>query len=338
MRQAIVGHPKYIKKLYVIGNGFDLYHELDTSYLSFGIFLKNSYPLIYEYITQYHGISDITNGIESSGGYLWSEFEFALADLDYETILEDYSEYLASPGSEDFRDRDWGAFQIEIEKVIDEITIKLFAAFHEFILGVKYPNYVDNKRLALEKDGMYLNFNYTDTLEKIYNISNTNIRYIHNQASVDSELILGHGIDPKNFEIETTKPPENMSSEESERWMEMMSDKFDYSFNLGQNQIMTYFSLSHKNTECIINENKDFFQHLKNVNEIFVLGHSLSEIDKPYFNKIFDSVYDDSIWRVTYHFDEEKLSNEKMLSSIGIKNNLIDHIKMNDLSLSKNNG
>lgn len=330
-------NPIYMIKLYVIGNGFDLYHGLDTSYLSFGAFLKKSYPLIYEYLTQYHGISDITNGVESSGGFLWSEFEVALAHLDYETILEDYSDYLASPGSEDFRDRDWGAFQIEIERVVDEITINLFRAFQEFILAVMYPSHVDNKILALEKDSFYLNFNYTDTLGKLYNIPNANIQYIHNQASVDNELILGHGIEPKTFERAPPKPPENMSSEEHERWMDMMSDNYDYSFELGQDEIMTYFSKSHKDTKSIINEKENFFQSVKNVNEIFVLGHSLSEIDKPYFDKLFKSVRNDSIWRVTYHCDEEKLSHEEMLINIGIRKNLIDLIKMNNLALSQHN-
>ena len=326
-----------MKKLYVIGNGFDLYHGLDTSYLSFGIFLKNSYPLIYEYLTQYHGISDITNRLESSGLYLWSEFEVALADLDYEAILEDYSDYLASPGSEDFRDRDWGAFQIEIEKVIDEITINLFNAFHEFILSVKFPVSVDYKLLGIDKDGLYLNFNYTDSLEKLYNINKNNILYIHNQASLDDSVILGHGLNPKDLEPKEPEPPTDLSDEDYEEWAQMMSDSYDYSYELGKHEVIRYFAEAHKNTSSIIKENENFFLGLKDIKVVYVLGHSLSEVDIPYFNKIIDCVNDDANWIVTYFSEEEKLSLKETLIKCGVRNSMINLIKMNDLTLKRNN-
>jgi hypothetical protein len=335
--QARYNNQKCMKKLYVIGNGFDLHHGLDTSYLSFGIFLKNSYPLIYENMTQYHGISDITNRRKSSGGYLWSELEFALADLDYETILEDYSDYLASPGSEDFRDRDWGAFQIEIEKVIDEITANLFNALHEFILSVKFPISVDCKLLGIDKDGVYLNFNYTDSLEKIYKIKRNNILYIHNQASVHDSVILGHGLNPKDLEPKKQEPPDDLSDEDYEKWAEMMSDSYDYSYELGKREVIKYFAKAHKNTSSIIKENEIFFLGLKDIKDVYVLGHSLSDIDVPYFGKIIDCVNDDANWIVTYFSEEEKLSHKETLAKCGVRNGMINLIKMNDLTLTKNN-
>ena len=54
-------------KLYIIGNGFDLYHNLNTSYRSFGLFLKSKYPVIYDRLIEYYGFSDL-NVIELHAG------------------------------------------------------------------------------------------------------------------------------------------------------------------------------------------------------------------------------------------------------------------------------
>lgn len=92
-------------------------------------------------------------------------------------------------------------------------------------------------------------------LESIYNISNDNVVYIHNQASLDSELILGHAVNPDSFEEEEVKPPEGLSSEDYERWTEMMADNYDHSFELSKGEMLTCFYKSHKDTQTIIKEN-----------------------------------------------------------------------------------
>ena len=322
-----------MSRLYVIGNGFDLYHDLATSYLSFGIFLQENYPSLYESMITYYGLPSIENGNErATGSYLWSEFETVLAYLDHESILDEYSDYVASPSSPDFRDRDWGAFQIEIERVVDDLTIELFSAFREFILNIDLSKVIRSGTLPLDKNSLYLNFNYTDTLETIYKISNDNVLYIHNQASLDNDLILGHAINPESFEAEEVKPPEGLSDEDYERWSDMMSDNFDHSFELGKDKMLTYFYKSHKATQTIIEENGCFFNGLNKIDEIYILGHSLSEVDEPYFIELFNSVKNETQWYVTYYSEEERKGHEEVLVSIGIKKEVIHLIKMCDLS------
>jgi len=322
-----------MNKLYVIGNGFDLYHDLATSYLSFGVFLKNNHRDLYDNMITYYGLPTIEDGSETdSGSYLWSEFEAVLAYLDHESILEEYSDYLASPGSPDFRDRDWGSFQIEIERVVDDLTLNLFSAFQGFILNIDSSKITENKKLSLEKNSSYLNFNYTDTLEKIYNIPHNNIVYIHNQANLDSELVLGHSISPESFEKEEIKPPDDLSAEDYERWMEMMSDNYDHSYELGKEEILTYFYKTHKDTQTIIDENELFFSQLKETDKVYILGHSLSEVDQPYFVKLIASVHSKTKWFVTYYSEEERKAHIKVLVELGINIDLIHPIKMSSLS------
>ena len=48
-----------MKTLYVIGNGFDIYHNLDTRYQSFANYLAENYDEIYELLLQYYALPDI---------------------------------------------------------------------------------------------------------------------------------------------------------------------------------------------------------------------------------------------------------------------------------------
>jgi len=116
-----------------------------------------------------------------------------LALLDFDTVLEAHSDSLARLGSSDFRDRDWSTFAIDMELVVKDLTVNLFEEFKEFALKIEYPE-------PLDKDVLYLTFNYTDTLERYYGIPEKNILNIHGKAKFDETvLILGHGINPEKF-------------------------------------------------------------------------------------------------------------------------------------------
>lgn len=309
-----------MNKLVVIGNGFDIHHGLNTQYKSFGLFLKKNYSTIYYHLTDYYGFSDISEDCDAEP-ILWNEFEESLALLDAETILEAHSDSLARPSSSEFRDRDWGAFAIDIEIIVEELTVNLFTAFKEFILNVTYPDAcsIKGKLLPLDKNDLYLTFNYTDTLERYYSIPEKNIIYIHEKASsTGGRLVLGHGINPDNFKNKEPKPPQGMNDEELEMWKDSMNDNYDYSYELGKDEMHNYFVNSFKETSEVIHRYSSFFKSLKNINEVTILGHSLAEVDLPYFVKIRDSVDPDTFWKASYYGSNEKSSHEKTLSSIQI--------------------
>lgn len=48
-----------MNSLYIIGNGFDLHHELDTHYRSFGLYLQDHYGAIYDQLLEYFGLPHI---------------------------------------------------------------------------------------------------------------------------------------------------------------------------------------------------------------------------------------------------------------------------------------
>lgn len=322
-----------MKNLYIIGNGFDLYHGLDTRYQSFAKYLAKKDNEVYELFLTYYGLPDISEDPITDEEYAaWATFELALADLDYEQVLDDHSDSIANPGADDFRDRDWHTYQIEMEMIIEKLTDKLIADFNAFILNVNYPNNIDDKKINILPQSLFLNFNYTNTIEKYYNISANAICYIHNKAKVaDSNIILGHGTDPANFIEKDPEPPENLSEEELEQWRDAMADQYDYSYDSAKSEILSYYTKAFKNTENIINQNSDFFKKLSNVENVYVLGHSISEVDIKYFETVVNTAKKDANWFVTYYSDYEKQKHLDTLTNLGIKSQNLTQIKMEDL-------
>ena len=64
-------------QLYIIGNGFDIFHEIQSRYSDFEIYVKHNDKQLYDVLDEYFNSED-----------LWSEFEEALAHIDIDRIIE----------------------------------------------------------------------------------------------------------------------------------------------------------------------------------------------------------------------------------------------------------
>jgi hypothetical protein len=71
-----------------------------------------------------------------------------------------------------------------MEGIADNLTTNLVKAFKEFILGVDFPESVNNKLIRLKNNSIFLNFNYTDTLEKYYFVNSKRVLYVHGKAKI----------------------------------------------------------------------------------------------------------------------------------------------------------
>lgn len=322
-----------MKTLYIIGNGFDIHHKLDTRYQSFANYLAENNSEVYDLLLHYYGLPDITNPELTDEEYaLWSRFEQALADLDYVEVLENHSDLIARPGAEDFRDRDWHSYQIEMELIIEDLTTTLINDFNSFILEVEYENIPNDTLIELENDSHFLNFNYTETLQKSYGIPEERITYIHNKANADNcNLILGHGTDPANFEEKEEEPPQGLSEEEFYEWREQKADEYDYSYESAKQEILSYYTKAFKNTASIIENNIAFFANLMEVEKVIVLGHSISEVDLKYFEVLKAKLNENVFWNVSYYSELEKQEHKQTLLQLGINDNNIAQIKITDL-------
>lgn len=318
-----------LRTLYIIGNGFDLHHQLQTSYDQFGVFLKSNNSELYDSLVEFLYLPDISNKNYSSTN-LWSDFEADLSNLDGKEVLEKFSDYAADMSSDDYY-RDIGAIQREVEWFVDKITSGLFGDFQEFIHQVEYPDHELVGILDIDRNAVFLNFNYTNTLENYYDIPEANILYIHGNIEKGDIPILGHGIEPLELESKVVTIPENLSDEDRERYEDHMNDQYDLSYDLGEEEVDKYYRKSFKDTEEIIFENSLFFSELDEIEKVIILGHSLAEVDRDYIQEVFTSVSESTAWIVSYYGDSEKEHHLEVLEEIGIENSNLNLIRLDHL-------
>ncbi|WP_429413148.1 AbiH family protein, partial [Roseimarinus sediminis] len=143
----------------------------------------------------------------------------------------------------------------------------------------------------------------------------------------NADIVLGHGIDRANFEEEKELPPDDLPVEEFADWYEQ-NDNWDYSYDTGKESIIQYFTNSYKATESIIKEHEVFFKNLKSINRVFVLGHSLADVDIEYFEKIRANISPNAKWIVSFFGAAEKDSHELKLASLGVHSDDIELVQM----------
>jgi hypothetical protein len=82
------------KRLIIIGNGFDLFHGIKSTYKDFQNFIyQNASKEFIESIEKYILPEE-----------LWNQFEKALGDLEYEELLDYHSDSLVSYGADNWSD------------------------------------------------------------------------------------------------------------------------------------------------------------------------------------------------------------------------------------------
>ncbi|MCG2609759.1 bacteriophage abortive infection AbiH family protein, partial [Acinetobacter sp. SM34] len=56
------------------------------------------------------------------------------------------------------------------------------------------------------------------------------------------------------------------------------------------------------------------------ISEVYILGHSMAEVDLPYFEELVKSVKPDAKWTVTFYSPDEKQHHFEVLKGLGISN------------------
>lgn len=265
--------------LYIIGNGFDLYHRIPSSYTDFGRYVQNCDPHLHALFENYFSFNDN-----------WADFENTLAHLDAGLIIDEASTYLVPYSAENWSDAYHHDYQYEVDRIVSSLSEELKRQFTKWVYGLVIPEHslCPVPLLDLVLDAKYLTFNYTDTLQKLYGVATTHILHIHNQVTdINSDLVLGHGINPTNIaSLNAGADFENQDTRITEA-----------------NEIIDkYFSRTYKRTNDAISKHQAFFNSLSDVQCICILGHSLSEVDWPYLSLIAENTrLSAPNWIVSYH-------------------------------------
>ena len=291
------------ERLYIIGNGFDLHHSMKTSYPDFCRYVKENDPELTNFLEMYFYLN-------TNKDYLWTDFEKDLGSFDHELFLSDNDN--TDPMHDNFKPSFVYGLEDDLLEQGKQMTKRIKEAFYGWLLEVEYPD--ENKcPLQLDIKSLFLSFNYTETLQKLYSVSRDNILHIHHAIeNYGNDLIFGHNI---------------VLNDEPEFDRYGNSNRTLYSDSEGAAKMLLY--AFYKDTTEIIERHTGFFDSLLDVNEIIVLGHSLNDIDIPYFEKVSKSV-GHAKWKVSYYNREEIPRMRQALSKITKE---ISFVKLRDLMI-----
>lgn len=308
-------------KLFVIGNGFDIGHEIPCKYSNFQEYLNDNREDILEVMEKFY-----YTGEDSE---LWSDFETSLErDINYGSLSEIIGDNSPNFGSDDFRDGDWYDAQIHIEQECDELLEMIRSGFEEWIASLEISEV--KKKYALDRTALYLTFNYTDVLERVYNISTANILHIHNK--VGEELIFGHGKNVDEFNVQKALYGDENALLTYDEDGNVESNAVGHE-QFAENAVCAFYGKMRKPTDQIINNKSAFFSRLANIEEVVVIGHSFNDIDLPYFIKISQSTSNNTKWTLSYLSEKDKVSADKIMNSLGVEPHLRDYKHCNLLKI-----
>jgi hypothetical protein len=303
-------------RLIIVGNGFDRQHGLDTTYKDFRAFIENAdidFLNAFDYMYS-HTVSE-----------LWSDLETKLGDIESDLYAGDLLE-LRHLG---LSDGDYDAeetVRLHIKKHFTYIN-QIYRYLREWINTIEGEIDIINPNMRIftpNVEDVFINFNYTSTLETHYGIDKSSITYIHGSVLHSEELVLGHG--------------NNMLYDEflklTNRYRKMEDTLQDPLLNTTRATIYAssahYVKGTQKDVKLHLQELK--YLPLNNVNEVFIIGHSLGDVDLPYFKYVFDRVGESAEWKITFYDVKDNQRFRETLMSIGISEDRIITINSNNLA------
>lgn len=302
-----------MSKLFIIGNGFDLAHDLQTSYGDFKKYLIKEYPGSRNTITginfssiqmpngdeEYDEVALVSLLIKSVSGIEywnevddrdddWKDFEEKLGDLNFREYFDDISSIYHSQSDpnlfhEAYAHEDFG--QILLDTVPE---IKVF--FSDWVKTIDLSEIrLKNDFLKLiDDEDKFINFNYTNTLEKSYEVPSESVWHPH--GDLNGAIVVGHG----NKEYDGSK------------------------ISIGGQDYLNQINYSlMKDTDKIIKKNKDEFESLANITKIYSHGFSFGDVDLPYIEKICNSI---DTCNITWYLNDYDNDNKRIKYKAKIRN------------------
>lgn len=292
--------------LFIIGNGFDLAHGLPTRYWDFRMFLEERYGVfLKDFEEKYYLWGKEVKEL------LWNDFEFNLANLEEDMLFEQMyqsTDLGLESGNVGIEDTLRYYFRDEF-KYIEKLTTYL----KDWIAEVNQELDGLNKRTSFIQESnqdIFINFNYTTTLEKVYDISRRNVLHIHGVVDSEVDLVLGHSnTDRITYFFEKYREFQN---------------QFDEQRAPIYNALAEYCSKTYKDVNKYIHQL--FPLNFDSIQKVMIIGHSLSTVDLPYFKEIKESIGEEVEWNIYYYCENDIDILREQIKEIGVNEQQIQMI------------
>ncbi len=274
--------------LYIIGNGFDIAHGIESRYSDF-----------YQYVLRNHGFGSpigLMNQFFGGSADFWSDIESAMGNYDAENIYDVCKP--EEPFDYDHAFRDSAIHEDSTDAFFNPAMDQFDDFFCDWVDSIVVRGC--EKVYNLDSDDFYLTFNYTDTLETIYGIPSEQICHIHGSRLDGNAYIIGHNhpVDPSDFN----------------------QDELLFKLN-AMKTVVERMNHYKKDYDGIIAAHQQFFLKIDGkIDAIKVIGHSLSPIDWPYLEYIVHLLGEDIPWIIQCHGMEDIERAKSFVSKDGMLN------------------
>lgn len=289
-----------MSNLFIIGNGFDIAHEIESSYKNFRKYIKQEYNLIehgiyviptidWEHTCDYRDIADFWfNVFDANNDMEWSKFEDSLYGQNYGDCFSEM--VMDRDGEENLLKTAWN--NESLSQSIVEIVPFINRFFTEWINQVEIDDIKPRKEfqeLIDHNKDIFFSTNYTLTLENVYNIR----KVCHIHGKLGEELVFGHGEDDSLYE------------------------KYERE-NIGTEYYLSDVDRAlRKNVQNALKTHRSFFELLgkTQIEKVYSYGFSYGKADLIYVQEIVKFLSRNVIWYLN-SFDDANARNKVFEYSI----------------------
>jgi hypothetical protein len=302
-------------RLIVIGNGFDLAHGIRSSYFAFRDHLRDRNAHLYETLNR---LADQD---------VWWNLEEGLAHVDLKVFIEDLlADYGLSESSSPHMNNEFDIsaarlVQWTLDSTVKQLTQELKEELRAWILELD-ARPASPVFDCIGWDDYIVSFNYTSTIERLYDVLGYQILYIHNRAaksldnfnfswtinqspesltdflSDEPQLIFGHGQSDCDRSVPAIPVGSMTYDYDLNTAHSLLSDAFDEAYR--------YYDLSRKQVKDILPILESFLRSMDRVDEVLILGHSLASVDLDYFRLIAQHAIHSVRYTITYYGQQNK--------------------------------
>lgn len=315
------------KNLIIIGNGFDRWQNLPTSYDEFRKYYAthideamDALGIVKKTIAEPDGTEKTVTPVELVYGdpfdpqklpseFFWS-FETSLDKMDDQQLSLYYG--TSKKGINQLRE------------TVEQAQAILRHLFCGWILALNITE--ESSKYHFGDDSFFINFNYTDTLEKRFGVHRHNIYHIHGDAEHPDSIIFGHATHPETA-FEELVEHHFMRPLLPEHGLPRFETLYAIEDALYRTDKHVADNIDHMCAAFM-----DANLHVEDIENIYVLGHSFGDPDVEYFD------YIDKITRCGCDFEalsaagklmEDELTQLLMLGIPGTEDLLLPMIQLN---------